>query len=190
MARLSRQSAAPSYPAQRRRRWRYLRRSIVPWLFVLPVLLLHGLVIVGPSISGLYYSLTKWSGIGPAEFIGLENFRRLNPEADSNAAHAALARFLFRNTDALKLAGSLSGGERLRAALACVLMSAKPPQLLILDEPTNHLDLDSIAAIEGALAGYDGALLVVSHDPAFLEAIGIEREILLPQRKKELRRSD
>ncbi|HYD43743.1 MAG TPA: ATP-binding cassette domain-containing protein, partial [Phenylobacterium sp.] len=110
----------------------------------------------------------------------LANFRRLNPEADANAAHAALARFLFRNVDALKLAGALSGGERLRAALACVLMSAKPPQLLILDEPTNHLDLDSIAAIEGALAGYDGALLVVSHDPAFLEAIRIERQIPLP----------
>jgi raffinose/stachyose/melibiose transport system permease protein len=78
MAPLSHQSAAHSQPAQRqRRRSRDLRRAIVPWLFVLPILLLHGLVIVGPSISGLYYSLTKWSGIGPAEYIGLENFRRL-----------------------------------------------------------------------------------------------------------------
>jgi ATPase subunit of ABC transporter with duplicated ATPase domains len=88
------------------------------------------------------------------------------------------------------LAGSLSAGERRRAALACVLMSARPPQLLILDEPTNHLDLESIAAIEGALAGYDGALLVVSHDPAFLEAIGVERQILLPQGEKEPRLAD
>jgi ATPase subunit of ABC transporter with duplicated ATPase domains len=119
----------------------------------------------------------------------LENFRRLNPEADANAGHAALARFLFRNVDALKLAGALSGGERLRAALACVLMAARPPQLLILDEPTNHLDLESIAAIESALAGYDGALLVVSHDTAFLEAIEIEREILLPQGGEGPRRS-
>jgi ATPase subunit of ABC transporter with duplicated ATPase domains len=58
-------------------------------------------------------------------------------------------------------------------------MAARPPQLLILDEPTNHLDLDSIAAVEAALRGYDGALLVVSHDRDFLAAIGIEREIAL-----------
>ena len=109
----------------------------------------------------------------------LQNFRRLNPAADDNAAHAALARFVFRNVTALKPAGSLSGGERLRAALACALMAARPPQLIILDEPTNHLDLDSIAAVEAALAAYDGALLVVSHDRDFLAAVGAERELRL-----------
>lgn len=109
----------------------------------------------------------------------LEAFRRLNPEANDNATHAALARFLFRNAAARKRVAELSGGERLRAALACVLMSARPPQLLILDEPSNHLDLDSIAAVEAALRGYDGALLVVSHDRDFLDAVGIEREIVL-----------
>jgi len=109
----------------------------------------------------------------------LENFRRLNPAASQNDAHAALARFLFRNSAALQLAGSLSGGERLRAALACVLSAAAPPQLLILDEPTNHLDLASIEAVETALSAYDGALLVVSHDADFLEAIGVERTIRL-----------
>jgi len=107
----------------------------------------------------------------------LENFRRLNPAASVNDAHAALARFLFRNTAAHQVAGTLSGGERLRAALACVLCAETPPQLLILDEPTNHLDLASIEAIEAALAGYDGALLVVSHDADFLDAIGAERRI-------------
>jgi ATPase subunit of ABC transporter with duplicated ATPase domains len=75
--------------------------------------------------------------------------------------------------------GELSGGERLRAALACVLMAARPPQLLILDEPTNHLDLDSIAAMEAALCGYDGALLIASHDADFLQAVGVEREVRL-----------
>ena len=109
----------------------------------------------------------------------LANFRRLNPRAGDNAAHAALARFLFRAEAALRPAGELSGGERLRAALACVLAQDSPPQLLILDEPTNHLDLDSILAIEQALAGYDGALMVVSHDKDFLQAIGIERLIRL-----------
>jgi ATPase subunit of ABC transporter with duplicated ATPase domains len=109
----------------------------------------------------------------------VENFRRLNPGASVNDAHAALARFLFRNAAALQVAGTLSGGERLRAALACVLCAATPPQLLILDEPTNHLDLDSVRAVEAALAGYDGALLVVSHDEDFLAAVGVERRITL-----------
>ncbi|HEY2708093.1 MAG TPA: ABC-F family ATP-binding cassette domain-containing protein [Caulobacteraceae bacterium] len=109
----------------------------------------------------------------------LQNFRRLNPEADDNTAHAALARFVFRNVSALKPAGALSGGERLRAALACALMAVRPPQLIILDEPTNHLDLDSIEAVEAALLAYDGALLVVSHDRDFLAAIGISRELSL-----------
>jgi ATPase subunit of ABC transporter with duplicated ATPase domains len=109
----------------------------------------------------------------------LEAFRRLNPQSDDNAAYAALARFLFRNAAAQKRVGELSGGERLRAALACVLMAARPPQLLILDEPTNHLDLDSIAAMEAALCGYDGALLIASHDADFLQAVGVEREVRL-----------
>jgi ATPase subunit of ABC transporter with duplicated ATPase domains len=128
---------------------------------------------------------------GPAAFLDqqtallrqdetlVQAFRRLNPTASENAARAALARFLFRNVAADKRVGALSGGERLRAALACVLMAERPPQLLILDEPTNHLDLDSIAAVEAALSGYDGAVLVVSHDRDFLSAIGIEREIPL-----------
>ena len=109
----------------------------------------------------------------------LANFLRLNPDATRNTAQAALARFLFRNTAADARVRDLSGGETLRAALACVLMSAAPPQCLILDEPTNHLDLESIAAIEQALLGYDGALIVVSHDEDFLEAVGVERRVVL-----------
>jgi ATPase subunit of ABC transporter with duplicated ATPase domains len=105
---------------------------------------------------------------------------RLNPEGSPNDAHAALARFLFRNVEARRVAGTLSGGERLRAALACVMTGARPPQLLVLDEPTNHLDLDSVAAVEAALNTYDGALAVVSHDTVFLEHVGITRTLALP----------
>jgi ATPase subunit of ABC transporter with duplicated ATPase domains len=108
-----------------------------------------------------------------------DNYRRLNPGAGENACRAALARFMFRADAALQSVSTLSGGQLLRAGLACVLGGTKPPQLLILDEPTNHLDIDAIATVEAGLRAYDGAMLVVSHDRAFLDAIGITREIRL-----------
>jgi ATPase subunit of ABC transporter with duplicated ATPase domains len=107
----------------------------------------------------------------------LENFRAFHPRMDATAARYALARFLFSHEAALQSVGTLSGGQRLRASLACVLGGEHPPSLLVLDEPTNHLDLEAIEAMESALREYDGALLVVSHDAEFLEAIGVERRV-------------
>jgi len=104
----------------------------------------------------------------------LDNLKRAQPGLGDNEAYSALARFAFRNRDALRPAGALSGGERLRAGLALVMGGASPPQLLLLDEPTNHLDIASIEELESALSGYDGALIVVSHDRGFLSNIGIE----------------
>jgi ATPase subunit of ABC transporter with duplicated ATPase domains len=109
----------------------------------------------------------------------LENFERLNPKADLNACYAALARFMFRADAALQVVASLSGGQLFRAGLACVLGGPTPPSLLILDEPTNHLDIESIESVEAGLRAYDGALLVVSHDEAFLRAIEITRRVAL-----------
>jgi ATPase subunit of ABC transporter with duplicated ATPase domains len=108
-----------------------------------------------------------------------DNFRRINRQADENACRAALARFMFRADAALQSVASLSGGQLLRAGLACVLGGERPPPLLILDEPTNHLDIESIEAVEAGLRAYDGALLVASHDEAFLQAIGISRRVEL-----------
>ena len=107
----------------------------------------------------------------------LANYRRLNPGAQEENARAALARFGFRGEASRQLVGTLSGGERLRAGLACILGGASAPWLLVMDEPTNHLDIESVEMLEGALRDYDGALLVVSHDRAFLEAIGIEEQV-------------
>ncbi|MGV4792615.1 ATP-binding cassette domain-containing protein [Rhizobium sp. F40D2] len=107
-----------------------------------------------------------------------DNFRRINPFSDENSCRAALARFMFRADAALQTVSTLSGGQLLRAGLACVL-GAAPPPLLILDEPTNHLDIDSISAVEAGLSAYDGALIVVSHDETFLENIGIRRRLEL-----------
>lgn len=110
----------------------------------------------------------------------LDNFLHLNTDAKPLNAYAALAAFLFKNTAALKRVSELSGGEKLRAELACALMATEPPQLLILDEPTNHLDMESIASIESALQQYEGALIVCSHDETFLQQIGIEKYIDAP----------
>ena len=108
-----------------------------------------------------------------------DNFLRLNPGTTNNQCRAALARFRFRADAADRIVDTLSGGQMLRAGLACVLGAPQPPQLLILDEPGNHLDIESLAAVETGLAAYDGALLVVSHDSAFLDAIRITRTVEL-----------
>ncbi|TDD11758.1 ABC-F family ATP-binding cassette domain-containing protein [Nonomuraea deserti] len=86
-----------------------------------------------------------------------------------------LARFLFRGSRAHLPVGVLSGGERLRATLACVLCADAAPQLLLLDEPTNNLDLVSVGQLESALGAYEGAFVVVSHDERFLAEIKVGR---------------
>jgi ATPase subunit of ABC transporter with duplicated ATPase domains len=91
-----------------------------------------------------------------------------------------LAQFLFRGNKVHLPVSALSGGERLRATLACVLFAEPAPQLLLLDEPTNNLDLASIGQLESALNAYRGAFVVVSHDAAFLEKVRVDRTMRLP----------
>ena len=104
-----------------------------------------------------------------------ENVRAVAPDASVNEVRAGLARFLFRGARADAAAGTLSGGERFRAVLAALLLADPPPQFLLLDEPTNSLDLASVRQLSQALACYQGALLVASHDAPFLASIGITR---------------
>ena len=94
---------------------------------------------------------------------------------DTPLAEAELrTRLALLQLDASRVtrpAGQLSGGERLKAAMAIALWRKVPAQLLLLDEPTNHLDMESVMAFEQALQGFAGAMLVVSHDAAFVQAI-------------------
>ncbi|MEV4085391.1 ATP-binding cassette domain-containing protein, partial [Nonomuraea fuscirosea] len=110
-----------------------------------------------------------------------ENFAASAPELTQADRMNLLARFLFRGAKAHLPVGVLSGGERLRATLACVLCAEPAPQLLLLDEPTNNLDLVSVGQLESALNAYEGAFIVVSHDERFLDAIGVERRLRLSE---------
>ncbi|GAA3777231.1 ABC-F family ATP-binding cassette domain-containing protein [Streptomyces chiangmaiensis] len=108
-----------------------------------------------------------------------ENVARFAPGAGNNRIRARLARFLFRGARADQPAGTLSGGERFRAALAALMLAEPAPQLLMLDEPTNNLDMASVRQLTTALESYEGALIVAGHDMPFLESIGITRLMLL-----------
>ncbi|MFD3580085.1 ABC-F family ATP-binding cassette domain-containing protein [Streptomyces sp. NPDC058644] len=113
------------------------------------------------------------------------NVSRLAPGLTDNHIRSQLARFLFKGARAEQLAGTLSGGERFRAALAAMMLAAPAPQLLMLDEPTNNLDLASVRQLTGALASYEGALLIASHDLTFLESVGVTRWVLVAEELQE-----
>jgi ATPase subunit of ABC transporter with duplicated ATPase domains len=97
------------------------------------------------------------------------------PELPDAEVRTLLAKFGLRAAHVLRPAGTLSPGERTRAALA--LLQARGVNLLVLDEPTNHLDLAAIEQLEAALAGYPGTLLLVTHDRRMLEAVHTTRLI-------------
>jgi ATPase subunit of ABC transporter with duplicated ATPase domains len=103
----------------------------------------------------------------------LELLREASPALAEGELRTRLAQLGLGPAQLVLCGAQLSGGERLKAALACALQADPPAQLLMLDEPCNHLDLPSLQALESMLCAYEGALVVVSHDEAFLQRIAL-----------------
>jgi ATPase subunit of ABC transporter with duplicated ATPase domains len=132
-------------------------------------------------LAGQYQPVSGESSVTvPSAYIDqhltlLDNQRAIIDQFDTTLAAAELrtrlALLQLGATRVTQPAASLSGGERLKAAMAIALWRETPAQLLLLDEPTNHLDLESVHAFEQALQGFTGAMLVVSHDAALVQAI-------------------
>ena len=99
-------------------------------------------------------------------------------------AHAIAANFGFRGDATKKKIGILSGGELLKATLAAVIGSGKQPDLLMLDEPTNNLDIKSTIVLEDVLKQYRGAILIVSHDEAFINNLNIDKLAVIQRQNK------
>jgi ATPase subunit of ABC transporter with duplicated ATPase domains len=110
----------------------------------------------------------------------LENVRATSAASETDIRND-LARFLFARDAVFQQVSSLSGGERLRAALARGLLSTRKPELMVLDEPTNNLDLANVDFLENVVSEFRGALVVVSHDDTFLQNCGVTSELVLPQ---------
>ncbi|MEU2205021.1 ATP-binding cassette domain-containing protein [Microbacterium oleivorans] len=116
------------------------------------------------------YLSQRVDGLDEAASV-LANVRAGAPGVGDAELRNRLARFLIRGDTVLRPVSALSGGERFRVALARLLLADPAPQLLVLDEPTNNLDLDTVDQLVDAVSAYRGAVLVVSHDDAFLERI-------------------
>lgn len=104
----------------------------------------------------------------------IENVAEAAPSIPEKELRNRLARFLIRGGTTDRPVSALSGGERFRVALAKLLLADPAPHLVVLDEPTNNLDLDTVDQLVDALRAYRGAVLVVSHDDAFLNRIDLD----------------
>lgn len=106
----------------------------------------------------------------------LEQLGNAATPLEESALRTRLARLQLDARRVLQPCAQLSGGERLKAALALALWGGRPARLLLLDEPTNHLDLESVQAFECALRDFPGALVVASHDQDFIQALAPTHE--------------
>jgi ATP-binding cassette subfamily F protein 3 len=122
---------------------------------------------VGNSIRVAYYDQQLRQV--PLDKTLFEAINELRPQWERRMVQGHLGRFGFSGDEVQRKAITLSGGERARVALAMLMLSRA--NLLVLDEPTNHLDVETIEVLEDAIEGYDGTVILVSHDRAMLRAL-------------------
>ena len=125
-------------------------------------------------------------GVLPQRLDGLDDARSVLENVRARAASVPLpelrnrlARFLIVGDAVHRPVATLSGGERLRVALACIMLAEPAPQLLVLDEPSNNLDIASTRHLVEALRAFRGAMLIVSHDEGFLDDVGVSTRLEL-----------
>lgn len=129
---------------------------------------LNGTVTLGHQVTVGFYTQDAAEKIRKRQTVW-ETMREANPELPEQTARAMLGAFLFRGQEVTKLVTVLSGGERSRLALCCLL--SQQPNFLLLDEPTNHLDLTSSQIIGELLLQYTGTVLFISHDRDFVDHV-------------------
>jgi ATP-binding cassette subfamily F protein 3 len=127
-----------------------------------------GKSIIGASVNTGYFSQYSCDSLSPENTIWDEVSNRL-PSASVGYLRNLLGAFMFSGDDIEKKIRMLSGGEKSRVMLACIL--ATPVNFLVLDEPTNHLDIDSRETLLNALKDFEGTIMIVSHDRYFLRSI-------------------
>ncbi|MEL7161456.1 MAG: ABC-F family ATP-binding cassette domain-containing protein, partial [Bacteroidota bacterium] len=128
----------------------------------------NGEVELGHNVTVGYYAQNQSDALDGKKTL-LETMEEASPPEMRTRLRSILGAFLFSGEDAEKKVSVLSGGERARLALACMLL--RPFSLLVLDEPTNHLDMVSKDMLKQAIMDYDGTLVVVSHDREFLTGL-------------------
>jgi ATP-binding cassette subfamily F protein 3 len=122
---------------------------------------------VGNSIRVAYYD--QQLGQVPLDKPLYDVIAELRPQWERRLVQGHLGRFGFSGDEVQRRASTLSGGERARVALAMLMLTRA--NLLVLDEPTNHLDVETIEVLEDAIEGYEGTVILVSHDRAMLRAL-------------------
>jgi len=122
----------------------------------------------GHKVAPAFFSQNHSDELDP-DLTVLETVERSASRESMPHARSLLGSFLFRGDDVFKQVGVLSGGERSRVALVCMLLT--PANFLILDEPTNHLDMQSQDVLQRALIDYPGSVLIVSHNRSFLDPL-------------------